>query len=137
MYRFYTAITETPCVTLEKGRGVPVQYPVDRVLETLRAGEHPCACLSSPTPATPPRWALEREEVRRILQRHRRAGRAWTRRIWIFGISPCSVKLDEHDNLIILRDLCPRCWEWRRCVLGFAVANPTPNGSAAGGQVPL
>ena len=33
MYRFYTAITETPCVTLEKDESLCV--PVDRVLDTL------------------------------------------------------------------------------------------------------
>ena len=118
MYRFYTSITETPCITLEKGEDLRI--PVERVLETVKRESVRLLIFSNP--CNPTSVGLGREEVRRIL-----------------GGTDALVVLDEaymdfwdqslldevacHDNLIILRT-CSKMLGMAALRLGFAVANP-------------
>lgn len=63
MYRFYTAITETPCVTLDKGEELRIDP--EKVIRTIR--EEKIRLFIFSNPCNPTSLGLKREDVRRII----------------------------------------------------------------------
>lgn len=117
MYRFYTAITETPCVTLEKDESLCV--PVDRVLDTLEKENIRLLIFSNPWQShLGGPWTGGGAPDP---QRNRRAGRAG-RGVYGFWDQSLLGEVEEHDNLIILRT-CSKMLGMAALRLGFAVAN--------------
>lgn len=118
MYRFYTAITETPCVVLEKGEGFRID--VDAVLETIRNENIRLLIFSNP--CNPTSVGLEAAEVRRLL-RGTDALVVLDEAYMDFWDQSLLPEVAEYENLIILRT-CSKAVGLAALRLGFAVANP-------------
>ncbi len=119
MYRFYTSITENPCVVLDKNDDLTID--VDRVIRTIREDNIRLFIFSNP--CNPTSLGLDREAVRRLI-----------------GETDALIVLDEaymdfwdqslldevaqYDNLIILRT-ASKALGLAALRLGFAIANPT------------
>ncbi len=117
MYRFYTGITETPCIVLDKGADLRVD--VDRVLETI-AREQVRLCIFS-NPCNPTSLGLPREEVRRLV-RGTDALIVLDEAYMDFYDQSLLSEVEEYDNLIILRT-CSKALGLAALRLGFAVCN--------------
>ena len=63
MYRFYTSITENPCITLDKGEDLRID--VQQVIDTINREQVRLLIFSNP--CNPTSLGLERAGVRRIL----------------------------------------------------------------------
>lgn len=117
MYRFYTALTETPCIVLEKGEDFRID--VDVVLDTLQRENIRLLIFSNP--CNPTSIGLEAAEVRRLLKGTDALvvlDEAYMD-FWDQSLLP---EVAEYDNLIILRT-CSKAIGLAALRLGFAVAN--------------
>lgn len=117
MYRFYTTLTETPCVTLPKNDDLTVD--VDLILKTVREQDIKLVIFSNP--CNPTSLGIKADEVRRLVKS-----------------TDALVVLDEaymdfwdqsligeahlYDNLFVLRT-CSKALGLAALRLGFAVAN--------------
>ena len=117
MYRFYTAITETPCVTLEKDESLCV--PVDRVLDTLEKENIRLLIFSNP--CNPTSLGLRREDVRRIIA-ETEALIVLDEAYMDFWDQSLLDEIEKYDNLIILRT-GSKALGLAALRVGFAVAN--------------
>ncbi len=118
MYRFYTAISETPCIVLEKGKGFRIN--VDVVLDTIRKENVRLLIFSNP--CNPTSVGLQASEVRRLLQGTDALvvlDEAYMD-FWDQSLLP---EVAEYDNLILLRT-CSKAIGLAALRIGFAVANP-------------
>ena len=122
MYRFYTTITETPCITLEKGEGFRIDP--DAVLETLRRESVRLLIFSNP--CNPTSVGLEREGVRRIVEGPD-ALIVLDEAYMDFWDQSLLSEVGQYDNLIILKTVS-KALGMAALRLGFAVANPTLTG---------
>ena len=118
MYRFYTSITENPCVTLEKGEDFRID--VDRVLETIRE-EHIRLFVFS-NPCNPTSVGLEAAEVRRLIQ-STNALVVLDEAYMDFWDQSLIREVEQYDNLLLLRT-CSKAIGLAALRVGFAVANP-------------
>lgn len=122
MYRFYTSITETPCVTLDKDRDLRVD--IDRVLKTIRDENIRLVIFSNP--CNPTSLGLEAGEVRRLIK-GTDALVVLDEAYMDFWDQSLIGEADRYDNLILLRT-CSKALGLAALRLGFAVANPKLTG---------
>ena len=118
MYRFYTAISETPCTVMEKGDDF--QIDVDAVLETMRKEKIRLLVFSNP--CNPTSVGLKAPQVRRLVQGTDALvvlDEAYMD-FWDQSLLP---EAAEYDNLIVLRT-CSKAIGLAGLRIGFAVANP-------------
>ncbi len=117
MYKFYSAITETPCITIQKNQDMTVD--VDVIIKTVKERNAKLVIFSNP--CNPTSLGLEADEVRRLVKG-----------------TDALVVLDEaymdfwdqsmineahlYDNLIVLRT-CSKALGLAALRLGFAIAN--------------
>lgn len=117
MYRFYTEITENPCLVLAKGADLRVD--VDRVIDTIvREGVRLCIFSN---PCNPTSLGLPREEVRRLI-RGTDALVVLDEAYMDFYDQSLLPEAGEYDNLIVLRT-CSKALGLAALRLGFAVCN--------------
>ena len=117
MYAFYTAITENPCLTLEKDADLRID--VQQVIDAIRRENVRLFIFSNP--CNPTSVGLERAEVRRLL-RETDALIVLDEAYMDFWDQSLLDEVAEYDNLIILRT-CSKALGLAALRLGFAVAN--------------
>lgn len=117
MYRFYTTIAETPCITLEKDEDLRIS--VDQVLDTLVKENIRLLIFSNP--CNPTSVGLDRGDVRRILN-GTDALVVLDEAYMDFWDQSLLNEVERYDNLIILRT-CSKMLGMAALRLGFAVAN--------------
>lgn len=122
MYRFYTSITENPCITLEKGEDFRID--VDRVLETIQKENIRLLIFSNP--CNPTSVGLEAAEVRRLIQ-GTDALIVLDEAYMDFWDQTLIREAERYDNLILLRT-CSKAVGLAALRVGFAVANPRLTG---------
>lgn len=122
MYRFYTAITENPCVTLQKRDDLTVD--VDAVINTIN--EQKIRLFIFSNPCNPTSLGIDRAAVRRILN-ETAALIVLDEAYMDFWDQSMLGEVAEYDNLIILRT-ASKALGMAAVRLGFAVANPTLTG---------
>lgn len=119
MYRFYTSITETPCVTLDKNDDLTVS--VDTILETINKENIRLLIFSNP--CNPTSLGLCADDVRRLLK-STDALVVLDEAYMDFWDQSLIREAEEYDNLILLRT-CSKALGLAALRVGFAVANPT------------
>jgi len=119
MYRFYTSITENPCVVLEKNEDLTID--VDRVIRTIQDEQIRLFIFSNP--CNPTSLGLDREAVRRIITQTE-ALIVLDEAYMDFWDQSLLSEVASYDNLIILRT-ASKALGMAALRLGFAVANPT------------
>lgn len=117
MYAFYTAITETPCLTLPKDENLRIDP--GQVIDTIRRENVRLFIFSNP--CNPTSVGLGREAVRRIL-RETEALIVLDEAYMDFWDQSLLGEAADYDNLIILRT-CSKALGLAALRLGFAVAN--------------
>lgn len=117
MYRFYTSITENPCIVLEKNDDL--QMDVDAVIETIRSKQVRLFIFSNP--CNPTSLGLDRAAVRRILN-ETQALIVLDEAYMDFWDQSLLSEVEQYDNLIILRTVS-KALGMAALRLGFAVAN--------------
>ncbi len=117
MYRFYTDITENPCVVLDKEDDLTVS--ADKVINTIRNENIRLFIFSNP--CNPTSLGLSREEVRRII-RETDALIVLDEAYMDFWDQSLLDEVGEYDNLIVLRT-ASKALGLAAIRLGFAVAN--------------
>ncbi|MBQ9413598.1 MAG: histidinol-phosphate aminotransferase family protein [Clostridia bacterium] len=117
MYRFYTAITENPCITLSKNDDL--QIDVDQVIETIRREKIRLFIFSNP--CNPTSLGLDRAAVRRLLT-ETEAMIVLDEAYMDFWDQSLLSEVEQYDNLIILRT-ASKALGLAALRLGFAVAN--------------
>lgn len=117
MYRFYTSITENPCITFEKDENLNI--PVGKVIETIQREQVRLLIFSNP--CNPTSVGLSRDEVRRIL-RETQALVVLDEAYMDFWDQSLLLEVEQYDNLIILKT-CSKALGMAALRLGFAVAN--------------
>lgn len=122
MYRFYTAITENPCLTLDKGEDLRIDP--DRVIRTIR--EEGVRLFIFSNPCNPTSLGLKREDVRRILT-ETDALIVLDEAYMDFWDQSLLDEAEAYDNLIILRT-GSKALGLAALRVGFAVANPRLTG---------
>lgn len=122
MYRFYTSLTENPCLTLQKN--AEMQIDVDEVIRTIH--EKGVRLFIFSNPCNPTSVGLEREDVRRII-RETDALIVLDEAYMDFWEQSLLDEVADYDNLIILRT-CSKMLGMAALRCGFAVANPTLTG---------
>ncbi len=122
MYRFYTAITENPCVTLQKRDDLTVD--VDDVINTIN--EQKIRLFIFSNPCNPTSLGIDRAAVRRILN-ETTALIVLDEAYMDFWDQSMLGEVAQYDNLIILRT-ASKALGMAAVRLGFAVANPTLTG---------
>ncbi len=122
MYRFYTDITENPCVVLEKNEDLTID--VDKVIATINAENIRMFIFSNP--CNPTSLGLERAAVRRILN-ETSALIVLDEAYMDFWDQSLLAEVEDYDNLIILRT-ASKALGLAAVRLGFAVANKTLTG---------
>ena len=122
MYKFYTAITETPCITLDKGEDLRIDP--ERVIRTIR--DEGVRLFIFSNPCNPTSVGLDREAVRRILN-ETEALIVLDEAYMDFWDQSLLDEVSQYDNLIILRT-CSKMLGMAALRAGFAVANPTLTG---------
>ncbi len=122
MYRFYTAITENPCVTLQKRDDLTVD--VDAVIDTIN--EQKIRLFIFSNPCNPTSLGIDRAAVRRILN-ETSALIVLDEAYMDFWDQSMLGEVAQYDNLIILRT-ASKALGMAAVRLGFAVANPTLTG---------
>ncbi len=122
MYRFYTAITENPCETLQKREDLTID--VDAVIRTIN--EQNIRLFIFSNPCNPTSLGIDREAVRRII--HETAALIVLDEAYMdFWDQSLLGEVEQYDNLIILRT-ASKALGMAAVRLGFAVANPTLTG---------
>jgi len=119
MYRFYTSITETPCVVMPKNDDLTID--VDGVIDTINKENIRLFIFSNP--CNPTSLGIDREAVRRIITETQALivlDEAYMD-FWDQSLLP---EVGNYDNLIILRT-ASKALGMASIRLGFAVANPT------------
>ncbi len=119
MYRFYTSITENPCITLEKESDLTID--VDRVIETIQRENIRLFIFSNP--CNPTSIGLDRDAVRRLVTQTE-ALIVLDEAYMDFWDQSLLSEVAQYDNLIILRT-ASKALGMAALRLGFAVANPT------------
>ena len=122
MYRFYTDITENPCIVLDKNEDLTID--VDRVIETIRNEDIRMFIFSNP--CNPTSLGLDREAVRRIIC-ETEALIVLDEAYMDFWDQSLLAEVQDYDNLIILRT-ASKALGLAAVRLGFAVANTTLTG---------
>ncbi len=122
MYRFYTTIAETPCMTLEKDEDLRIS--VDQVLDTL--AKENIRLLIFSNPCNPTSVGLDRGDVRRLLN-GTDALVVLDEAYMDFWDQSLLNEVEKYDNLIILRT-CSKMLGMAALRLGFAVSNPRLTG---------
>ncbi len=122
MYRFYTGITENPCIVMEKNDDLTID--ADKVIATINAEQVRLFIFSNP--CNPTSLGLDREAVRRIL-RETEALIVLDEAYMDFWDQSLLGEVAEYDNLIILRT-ASKALGLAAVRLGFAVANKTLTG---------
>lgn len=117
MYRFYTTITENPCIALDKGENMRID--VDEVIATIRREKVRLFIFSNP--CNPTSLGLMREDVRRII-RETDALIVLDEAYMDFWDQSLLGEAASYDNLIILRT-CSKMLGMAALRCGFAVAN--------------
>lgn len=117
MYRFYTAITETPCVTLDKGEELRIDP--EKVIRTIR--EEKIRLFIFSNPCNPTSLGLKREDVRRIIT-ETDALIVLDEAYMDFWDQSLLDEAEGYDNLIILRT-GSKALGLAALRVGFAVAN--------------
>ena len=117
MYRFYTAITENPCITLDKG--AELRIDPDRVIHTILTENIRLLIFSNP--CNPTSLGLKREDVRRIIT-ETEALIVLDEAYMDFWDQSLLDEVERYDNLIILRT-CSKALGLAALRVGFAVAN--------------
>jgi len=116
MYRFYTAITENSCITLDKPE---LQIDVDEVIETIKRENIRLFIFSNP--CNPTSLGLTRKEVRRIIT-GTDALIVLDEAYMDFWDQSLLSEVTNYDNLIVLRT-CSKALGLASLRLGFAAAN--------------
>ena len=117
MYRFYTAITENPCITLNKGADLRIDP--DGVIRTIQ--EENVRLLIFSNPCNPTSLGLKREDVRRIIE-ETEALIVLDEAYMDFWDQSLLDDIEKYDNLIILRT-GSKALGLAALRVGFAVAN--------------
>lgn len=117
MYRFYTAITENPCIVLDKGEDMRID--VEAVIDTIRREGVRLFIFSNP--CNPTSLGLTREDVRRIIC-ETDALIVLDEAYMDFWDQSLLAEAKQYDNLIILRT-CSKMLGMAALRCGFAVAN--------------
>lgn len=117
MYRFYTDITENPCVTLQKREDLTID--VDAVIDTIRTQEIRLFIFSNP--CNPTSLGLDRAAVRRIIT-ETDALIILDEAYMDFWDQSLLSEVERYDNLIILRT-ASKALGMAAVRLGFAIAN--------------
>lgn len=118
MYRFYTAITENPCLVLDKGEDLRVDP--QKVLQTIEQEGIRLFIFSNP--CNPTSLGLEKEGIRFLLKRTDTlivVDEAYMD-FWDQSLLP---EVEKYNNLMILRT-ASKALGLAALRLGFAVANP-------------
>lgn len=122
MYKFYTSITENPCLVLDKNEDLTID--VDKVISTINTENVRLFIFSNP--CNPTSLGLNRDAVRRIL-RETSALIVLDEAYMDFWDQSLLGEVTEYDNLIILRT-ASKALGLAAVRLGFAVANETLTG---------
>ncbi len=122
MYRFYTDITENPCLTLQKREDLAID--VDEVIQTINREGIRLFIFSNP--CNPTSLGLDRDAVRRIIK-ETEALIVLDEAYMDFWDQSLLSEVSEYDNLIILRT-ASKALGMAAIRLGFAVANKTLTG---------
>ncbi len=122
MYRFYTDITENPCIVLDKNDDLTID--VDRVIDTINSERIRLFIFSNP--CNPTSLGLDRAAVRRII-RETSALIVLDEAYMDFWDQSLLDEVAQYDNLIILRT-ASKALGLAAVRLGFAVANETLTG---------
>lgn len=122
MYRFYTDITENPCMVMDKNEDLTID--VDRVIDTINTQNVRLFIFSNP--CNPTSLGLDREAVRRIITQTK-ALIVLDEAYMDFWDQSLLQEVEEYDNLIILRT-ASKALGLAAIRLGFAVANKTLTG---------
>lgn len=117
MYRFYTSITETPCITLDKPAELTAD--VDAMLKTAAANNVRLIIFSNP--CNPTSLGITANEVRRLI-RGTDALVVLDEAYMDFWDQSLLSEAEQYDNLIILRT-CSKALGLAALRIGFAVAN--------------
>ncbi len=117
MYRFYTAITENPCIILDKGADLRIDP--DRVIRAIN--EENIRLLIFSNPCNPTSLGLRREDVRRIIA-ETEALIVLDEAYMDFWDQSLLDEIEKYDNLIILRT-GSKALGLAALRVGFAVAN--------------
>lgn len=130
MYRFYTAVAECPCLTLDKEADRTID--VQKVIDTIRREQVRLFIFSNP--CNPTSLGLDRDGVRRIL-RETQALIVLDEAYMDFWDQSLLGEVEEYDNLIILRT-CSKAVGLAALRVGFAVANPRLTAVLRGAKSP-
>lgn len=122
MYKFYTSITENPCVVLQKKEDLTID--TDEVIEAIQKENIRLFIFSNP--CNPTSLGMKREDVRRLL-RETEALIVLDEAYMDFWDQSLLSEVEEYDNLIILRT-ASKALGMAALRLGFAVANRTLTG---------
>ncbi|MBR5134842.1 MAG: histidinol-phosphate aminotransferase family protein, partial [Clostridia bacterium] len=122
MYRFYTDITENPCITMPKNDDLTID--VDAVIKTINTEDIRLFVFSNP--CNPTSIGLDREAVRRIIT-ETSALIVLDEAYMDFWDQSLLDEVEQYDNLIILRT-ASKALGMAALRLGFAVANKTLTG---------
>jgi histidinol-phosphate aminotransferase len=117
MYRFYTEITETPCLTLQKDADLRIE--VDQVIRVIHKNNVRLFIFSNP--CNPTSVGMDRESVRRILK-ETDAMIVLDEAYMDFWDQSLLDEVEQYENLIILRT-CSKALGMAALRIGFAVAN--------------
>lgn len=117
MYRFYTSITETPCVTLKKREDLSID--VDALLKT--ANEEKVRLIIFSNPCNPTSLGLNADEVRKIIT-GTDALVVVDEAYMDFWDQSLIKEAHDYDNLILLRT-ASKALGLAALRVGFAVAN--------------
>lgn len=118
MYRFYAALAQCRCVSLQKGEG----FCVDAQAVIDRARQENAALVIFSNPCNPTSVLLDRDSVRRIVREV--PGLVVLDEAYMdFADASLLREAAEYENLIILRT-CSKAFGLAAIRLGFAVANP-------------
>lgn len=130
MYRFYTAITENPCLVLPKQADLTID--VDEVIRVIR--EEGVRLFIFSNPCNPTSLGLPREAVRRLLTQTE-ALIVLDEAYMDFWDQSLLEEAGAYDNLIVLRT-CSKALGLAALRIGFAVANPALTAILRGAKSP-
>ena len=119
MYRFYTSISENPCMVLPKNEDLTID--VDRVIDTIVKENIRLFIFSNP--CNPTSLGIDRTAVRRIIN-ETNALIVLDEAYMDFWDQSLLEEVGDYDNVIILRT-ASKALGMASVRLGFAVANPT------------
>lgn len=122
MYRFYTSITENPCVILEKREDLSVD--VDALLDKIKCEGIRLVIFSNP--CNPTSLGIFAKDARRLIQ-STDALVVLDEAYMDFWDQSLIQEAENYDNLILLRT-CSKALGMAALRLGFAVANPVLTG---------